>query len=434
MEGWNEISLQDLTSYVIGGDWGNNPEELINDSTLAFCIRGSEIKEWRKNKGKTAVIRRIKQSSLDNRKLEKGNILIEISGGGPEQPVGRVLYIDEESLNTEGNLPLVCTNFFRKLQLVDSVCSKYVYYYLHYFYLNGNTISLQGGSNNLRNLKYKDYQMTKIPHPSFTEQKQISEKLDKLFDQIESIKKSTERIPELLKNFRQQILTYAVTGKLTERWREGNDLNNEFALIKADKHRDYNYYVPASWALLSFSNVVTIESNLVSPSEYKDYPLIAPDNIESMTGRILSKPTVAEIAPISPKHYFNKGSLIYSKIRPYLSKIVYVDFDGLCSADMYPLKTKLNIFYLYYYMLSSEFLSFATTAGERIVLPKINQKSLNIIPIPVPSLKEQEEIVNRVQSLFSKLDIVEKRYATLCDILDKLPQAILNKAFKGKLL
>lgn len=434
MEGWNEISLQDLTSYVIGGDWGNNPEKLINDSTLAFCIRGSEIKEWRKNKGKTAVIRRIKQSSLDNRKLEKGNILIEISGGGPEQPVGRVLYIDEESLNTEGNLPLVCTNFFRKLQLVDSVCSKYVYYYLHYFYLNGNTISLQGGSNNLRNLKYKDYQMTKIPLPSFTEQKQISEKLDKLFDQIESIKKSTERIPELLKNFRQQILTYAVTGKLTERWREGNDLNNEFTLIKADKHRDYNYYVPASWTLLSFSNVVTIESNLVSPSEYKDYPLIAPDNIESMTGRILSKPTVAEIAPKSSKHYFTKDSLVYSKIRPYLSKIAYVDFDGLCSADMYPLKTKLNIFYLYYYMLSSEFLSFATTAGERIVLPKINQKSLNIIPIPVPPLKEQEEIVNSVQSLFTKLDIVEKRYIALCDILDNLPQAILNKAFKGKLL
>ena len=307
--------------------------------------------------------------------------------------------------------------------------------YLYYFLLSKySLVNSKGRGVGIPHIDPTLFWNMEVPIPLPKEQKKIAEKLDKLFDQIESIKKSTERIPELLKNFRQQILTYAVTGKLTERWREGNDLNNEFALIKADKHRDYNYYVPASWALLSFSNVVTIESNLVNPSEYKDYPLIAPDNIESMTGRILSKPTVAEIAPISPKHYFNKGSLIYSKIRPYLSKIVYVDFDGLCSADMYPLKTKLNIFYLYYYMLSSEFLSFATTAGERIVLPKINQKSLNIIPIPVPSLKEQEEIVNRVQSLFSKLDIVEKRYATLCDILDKLPQAILNKAFKGKLL
>ena len=85
-------------------------------------------------------------------------------------------------------------------------------------------------------------------------------------------------------------------------------------------------------------------------------------------------------------------------------------------------------------MLSSEFLSFATTAGERIVLPKINQKSLNIIPIPVPSLKEQEEIVNRVQSLFTKLDIIEQGYNTLCEKLEKLPQALLHKAFKGELI
>jgi type I restriction enzyme S subunit len=85
-------------------------------------------------------------------------------------------------------------------------------------------------------------------------------------------------------------------------------------------------------------------------------------------------------------------------------------------------------------MLSSEFLSFATTAGERIVLPKINQKSLNIIPVPVPSLKEQEEIVKRVQILFDILDDVERRYNTLCEKLDKLPQTLLCKAFKGELL
>ena len=431
---WTDIALQDIISYAIGGDWGYNPEESIDDSTLAYCIRGSEIKEWNKNRGKTAVIRRIKNSSLENRKLEIGDILLEISGGGPEQPVGRVLYIDEETIKTQDNHPIVCTNFFRRLHLNDTVCSRYVYYYLHFFYIIGNTISLQGGSNNLRNLKFKDYQLIRIPLPSLTEQKQIAEKLDKLFDQIETIKEASNKIPELLKNFRQQVLSYAVTGKLTERWRIENEIENEFVSIETDKHRDYNYNIPDTWKLLSFSNVVSIESNLVNPNDYKDYPLIAPDNIESMTGRILSKPTVAEIAPKSSKHYFTKDSLVYSKIRPYLSKIAYVDFDGLCSADMYPLKTKLNIFYLYYYMLSSEFLSFATTAGERIVLPKINQKSLNIIPVPVPSLKEQEEIVKRVQILFDILDDVERRYNTLCEKLDKLPQTLLCKAFKGELL
>ena len=85
-------------------------------------------------------------------------------------------------------------------------------------------------------------------------------------------------------------------------------------------------------------------------------------------------------------------------------------------------------------MLSSEFLAFATTAGERIVLPKINQKSLNVIPVPIPPLEEQEEIVRRVQSLFEKLDTIEQRYQTLKIKLENLPQALLYKAFKGELV
>ena len=313
----------------------------------------------------------------------------------------------------------------------NNIESNYLYYFLLEKY---PIVNSKGRGVGIPHVDPTFFWDMEVPIPSPKEQKQIAEKLDKFFDQIETIKEASNKIPELLKNFRQQVLTYAVTGKLTERWRIENEIGNEFVAIEADKHRDYNYNIPDTWKLLSFSNVVSIESNLVNPNDYKDYPLIAPDNIESMTGRILSKPTVAEIAPKSSKHYFTKDSLVYSKIRPYLSKIAYVDFDGLCSADMYPLKTKLNIFYLYYYMLSSEFLSFATTAGERIVLPKINQKSLNIIPVPVPSLKEQEEIAKRVQTLFDILDDVERRYNTLCEKLDKLPQALLCKAFKGELV
>mgnify|MGYP006149981541 CR=1 FL=1 len=83
--------------------------------------------------------------------------------------------------------------------------------------------------------------------------------------------------------------------------------------------------------------------------------------------------------------------------------------------------------------VENEFLSFATTAGERSVLPKINQKGLNIIPIPVPSLKEQQEIVSRVESLLAKADAIEKQYEILKAKIDSLPQAILHKAFKGEL-
>lgn len=417
MEGWNEVSLQDLTSYVIGGDWGNNPEELINDSTLAFCIRGSEIKEWRKNKGKTAVVRRIKQSSLDNRKLEKGNILIEISGGGPEQPVGRVLYIDEESLNTEGNLPLVCTNFFRKLQLVDSVCSKYIY-----FYLNGNTISLQGGSNNLRNLKYKDYQMTKIPFPSFTEQKQIAEKLDKLFDQIESIKKSTERIPELLKNFRQQILTYAVTGKLTNSdlnsWEKtfiGNigKVKGGKRLPKGEELVEHNTGFPYIRARdLKEGTVLTKNLMYLLPEtqeKIKNYIVNTDDVYITIVGAKIGD---AGIIPST----MNNANLTENaaKITDLSEKVIPQYLALWLQAPVCQMEIQQSI---------------KSAAQGKLALSRINKLSVYI-----PPLEQQQEIVSKINSLFNELKTIEMRYNYLCGILDKLPQVILNKAFKGKLL
>src|SRR5690606_19027649 len=63
-----------------------------------------------------------------------------------------------------------------------------------------------------------------IPFPPLPEQERIVAKLDKLFAQHEKIKAALDRIPQLLKIFRQQVLTQAVTGKLTEQWREGKEL------------------------------------------------------------------------------------------------------------------------------------------------------------------------------------------------------------------
>ncbi|GAA3559482.1 restriction endonuclease subunit S [Snuella lapsa] len=275
----------------------------------------------------------------------------------------------------------------------------------------------------------------KISLPPLPEQERIVAKLDVLFGQLDQMKQSLERIPQLLANFKQQVLSQAVTGKLTEAWREGKELENSFKEIKEEYNvRDFKVKLPEEWCVLSFQSTSFIKSNLVSPDDYWDYPLIAPDNIKAMTGQLINKPLVNEIKPKSPKHLFQSGAIIYSKIRPYLSKLTIVDFEGLCSADMYPIETNLNIKYLYYYMLSGLFLSYATTAGERSVLPKINQKGLNQIPVPVPSLEEQQEIVNRVESLFAKADAVEAQYQGLKAKIVSLPQAILHKAFKGELV
>ena len=120
---------------------------------------------------------------------------------------------------------------------------------------------------------------------------------------------------------------------------------------------------------------------------------------------------------------------MYSKIRPYLSKVVVVDFDGLCSADMYPIEAKENTKYLLYYMLSDEFFEQATTAGSRTVLPKINQKEL----LRIPSLPEQEETVHILDSLLAREQLVRDTAKGLLEQIELLKKSILAKAFRGEL-
>ncbi|WP_162243090.1 restriction endonuclease subunit S, partial [Deinococcus sp. Leaf326] len=141
--------------------------------------------------------------------------------------------------------------------------------------------------------------------------------------------------------------------------------------------------IPNNWQWAPFGLAANIESNLVDPLPFGDMPHIAPNHIESLTGRLLSYSTIAEDGVSSGKHVFYPGQLLYSKIRPYLRKAVVVNFSGLCSADMYPISGKeSSVIFLKYWLLSDDFNSMAAMSQDRTVLPKINQITLNSIPIP----------------------------------------------------
>ena len=178
-----------------------------------------------------------------------------------------------------------------------------------------------------------------------------------------------------------------------------------------------------------------VKCNLVNPLDYPDYPHIAPDNIEKKTGILLDYHTVSEDGVKSGKHMFYAGQILYSKIRPYLSKVVIVDFDGLCSADMYPIEAKsgIDIEYLWYYMLSEDFLYQASTAGSRSLLPKINQKELSTIKIRVTDYDEQKEIVKILKNAIENEYAAKSASETVLENIDMMKKAILGRAFRGLL-
>ena len=112
-EGWDIVSLRDLVEFALGGEWGEAPSpQPVQNSIHVKVIRGTEFRRWAKEKGATAALREISTSSLQKRQLQAGDIVVEISGGGPDQPVGRTVVIDKAALEQSAN-PLICSNFLQ---------------------------------------------------------------------------------------------------------------------------------------------------------------------------------------------------------------------------------------------------------------------------------------------------------------------------------
>lgn len=244
----------------------------------------------------------------------------------------------------------------------------------------------------------------------------------KILDRFDSL----YSLPENVGALRRSVLQLAVQGKLVPQ-----DPKDEPAITLLEKiqsyrileskkrskasllplltDREHPFMIPDSWEWTAFSNIATIASNLVKPELYLDSWHVAPDNIEKQTGRLLPYRTVREDEVRSANHRFFSGQILYSKIRPNLAKVVLVDFDGLCSADMYPIDALIDPHYLLLYMLSETFLSMAVKKDTRVAMPKINQEELNQVLVAVPPVNEQKRIVNKFDQLSMLCDELEEK-------------------------
>lgn len=221
-QGWATTKLNDVMSFVLGGDWGKDPDESGDDLAKVRVIRGTEFRTWRDEKGLGAAERRIKVSSLEKRRLQKGDLVLEVSGGGPNQPVGRTVLIDDEALE-RADAPLVCSNFFRLLRLHSEADSNFISFFLSFAYGRGAFNEFQTETTNLRNLNVPDFlERTNIALAPLAEQRRIVAKLEKLLGRVDACQERLAKIPALLKRFRQAVLAAACSGRLTADWREEN--------------------------------------------------------------------------------------------------------------------------------------------------------------------------------------------------------------------
>ena len=190
--------------------------------------------------------------------------------------------------------------------------------------------------------------------------------------------------------------------------------------------------IPEEWEIRPFLSIVRIANGQVDPRHepYRSMTLVAPDHIESGTGRLLDKKTAAEQGAVSGKYVFGPHDVLYSKIRPYLRKATLANFHGLCSADMYPLRPAPDISpgFVLPLVLGERFSAYAESVSARSGMPKINRAELAEFLTAVPPIQEQRAIATALSDIDGLLTQLDRLIAKKRDI----KQAAMQQLLTGK--
>ena len=345
--------------------------------------------------------------------LEDGDILF--SHINSDKHLGKTaIYKDIEPLIHGVNLLLLRCNS----ELYNSGMLNYL---LRYYRYTGLFMGIAQRAVNQSSINQKKLSNLDIPLPPLTEQKQIAEKLDKLFDQIETIKEASNKIPELLKNFRQQVLTYAVTGKLTDSDYESWELKtlDEIAIPKAGYAFKATDFIDNGIQVIRMGNLYDNKLSL------DRNPVFVPENYDT---DIIERSRV--------KRNDILLTLTGTKYKRDYGYAIKIDTDEvlLLNQRILSLTPLIDPDYLLLVLRSDEFRNqFFEFETGGVNQGNVGVKNVMTIKLHIPSPRIQEEIVRRTKILFNILDNIERRYNILCEKLDKLPQALLGKAFNGEL-
>lgn len=281
----------------------------------------------------------------------------------------------------------------------------------------------------LYSITQKALKSTSVILPPKETQQRIASYLDKKCSKIEETIQNQQQVIEKLKAYKQSLITEAVTGKIKI---ENGKVCGEYESYK-ESCVEWIGKIPSDWEVGKFGRFAQVKSNLVDPNLYLEYPQIAPDNIGKGSGKLIDWQTVKDSGVISWNHLFFKGQIVYSKIRPTLNKLIIAPFDGLCSADMYPIETNMYKQYFVYMMLSQYFVEqVGLITRDRVKMPKINQNELSGILITVPTKDEQKSIAGYLDNKCTAIDTAIEQKQKLIEKLTEYKKSLIYECVTGK--
>lgn len=275
---------------------------------------------------------------------------------------------------------------------------------------------------NIANISVSRLSEIEIPLPPLPEQKRIADKLDALLARADSCERHLERVPQILKRFRQSVLAAATSGRLTEGWRE-------------EKGIEYN------WQKVKFSDVGTIGRGKSKHRPRGDkrlyggnYPFIQTGDIAQSNGWITShSQTYSEFGLKQSKLW--GANTVCITIAANIANTAILSYpacfpDSVVGFVADPEKSLPQFVKWSIDVIKNDLESFAPATAQK----NINLGILEEVQFDCPSLEEQTEIVRCVEKLLAYAEHLEARYLSASERVGRLTPSLLAKAFRGELV
>ena len=417
-DSWKWVRLWEIAS-VLGGKRIPAGRKLTNENTGHIYIRVSDMKDDSVSVDNLMYVPKDIYPSISRYIIHKEDIYITVAG-----TIGRIGKIPEEldGANLTENADRIVFSIINQDWFINCLKSNIVKSQIA-------DVTTKVGQPKLA---IKRIQELLLPLPPLAEQKRIVAKIEKLLPYVERYEKAYNELQQLNKRFpgdlQKSVLQLAIQGRLVPQCpEEGNaeDLYKQIQtekqnLIKAGKIKkekplpaitddEKPFEIPESWKWVRLGEVSTYaqtKEKVRVNETCKDVWSLDLEDIKKDTGEIINFCKAKERKIKGEKVVFYKGQVLYSKLRPYLKKVLVAPENGICSSEIVPfsLYGQINARYLVYFLKSPyvDFLINSVTYGVK--MPRVGTETMVKLVVPLPPLAEQKRIVAKLEEILPLCD------------------------------
>lgn len=419
---WPVSRLKNSTVSCQNGVWGDDPQDDIND---VICVRVADFDRSSMTVDiSNPTYRNIRDSDLESRLVEKGDLLLEKSGGGEKQPVGFVCLYEHEA-------KAICANFIARIKLAEHMSPSFWRYVHAAGYSIGLNIASIKQTSGIQNLDQHSYLNESAAYPTFKEQTTIAAFLDHETARIDALIEEQQRLIALLKEKRQAVISHAVT--------KGLDPN----VPMKDSGVEWLGEVPAHWGVVPIKFIV---STPVTDGPHET-PTFIDDGVKFISAEAISSGeinfdkakfiSIEDHKRFSRKYHPNKLDIFMVKSGATTGKVAInttdIEFNIWSPLAVIRCKNENDPYFVFRFIQSDSFQKSVTLSWNYGTQQNIGMGVIENLPITAPPIDEQKSISKFISREVEALDKLSGEADKTAFLLQERRSALISAAVTGKI-